>query len=191
MPPTASTARTAVVKVGSSSITSDTGEPDDVALAKLCAEVADARDRGHQVVLVSSGAIATGLPALGLTTRPTDVGVLQAVAAVGQPLLMARIGGILERARAPRGPGVAHAARLRRAHAVPARARHAAPPARSRRGSRRQRERHRGRRRDPLRRQRPARRARGAPRAGRRARAAHRHRPGCSPPIPASTRTRR
>ena len=89
---------------------------------------------------------------------------------------MERFGAILGRARAARGPGAAHAARLRPAHAVPPRARDAAPPARPRRGAGRQRERHRRRRRDPLRRQRPPRRAGVAPRRRRRARAAHRHR---------------
>jgi glutamate 5-kinase len=88
-------APTAVVKVGSSSITSQAGEIDDAALLKLCSEVATARARGHDVILVCSGAIASGLPALGMADRPTDVGLLQAVAAVGQPLLMERIGGIL------------------------------------------------------------------------------------------------
>jgi glutamate 5-kinase len=88
---------TAVVKVGTSSITSESGELDDAALAKLCGEVATARERGHTVVLVCSGAIAAGLPALGLTERPADIGTLQAIAAVGQPKLMERIGGILER----------------------------------------------------------------------------------------------
>jgi glutamate 5-kinase len=86
---------TAVVKIGTSSITSETGELDDRALVKLCAEVATTRERGHEVVLVCSGAIAAGLPALGLQERPTDVGVLQAIAAVGQPRLMERIGSIL------------------------------------------------------------------------------------------------
>ena len=90
-------ATTAVVKVGSSSITSVTGEIDDSALSKLCREVATARGRGHEVVLVSSGAIAAGLPALGLAARPADIGLLQAVAAVGQPRLMERIGAILGR----------------------------------------------------------------------------------------------
>lgn len=84
-----------VVKVGSSSITSDTGELDDAAVVKLCAEVSTARSRGHEVVLVCSGAIAAGLPALGLTERPTDMGTLQAIAAVGQPRLMQQMGGIL------------------------------------------------------------------------------------------------
>src|SRR4029079_180330 len=62
---------------------------------KLCRELAAARAEGHEVVLVSSGAIAAGLPALGMTTRPTDVGTLQAIAAVGQPRLMERLGAIL------------------------------------------------------------------------------------------------
>src|SRR5436190_9275107 len=86
---------TAVVKIGTSSITSETGELDDGALLKLCSEIATTRARGHEVVLVCSGAIAAGLPALGFGTRPTDVGLLQAIAAVGQPRLMERIGAIL------------------------------------------------------------------------------------------------
>ncbi|MET0420411.1 MAG: glutamate 5-kinase [Acidimicrobiia bacterium] len=85
----------AVVKIGTSSITSERGELDDVALTKLCDEVATARGHGHEVVLVCSGAIAAGLPALGLRERPTDVGTLQAIAAVGQPLLMAQLGRLL------------------------------------------------------------------------------------------------
>ncbi len=85
----------AVVKVGTSSITTETGELDDGAVLKLCGDVAAARLAGHEVVLVCSGAIAAGLPALGFHARPTDVGALQAIAAVGQPRLMERIGGIL------------------------------------------------------------------------------------------------
>jgi glutamate 5-kinase len=81
-----------VVKVGSSSITRESGELDDRPLAKLCADVAEARAAGHEIVLVCSGAIAAGLPALGFTTRPTDIGTLQAIAAVGQPKLMERMG---------------------------------------------------------------------------------------------------
>ena len=88
-------ARTAVVKVGTSSITSEHGELDDASLRKLGEELAAARAAGHEIVLVCSGAIAAGLPALGLATRPTDIGTLQAVAAVGQPRLMERIGAIL------------------------------------------------------------------------------------------------
>ena len=58
----------AVVKVGTSSIAKESGELDDDALAKLAADVAAARGGGHDVVLVMSGAIAAGMPALGLTT---------------------------------------------------------------------------------------------------------------------------
>jgi glutamate 5-kinase len=84
----------AVVKVGTSSITSEDGGLDDGALRKLCAELAAVRAAGHDVVLVSSGAIATGLPVLGFRERPADVGLLQAVAAVGQPRLMEKLGAI-------------------------------------------------------------------------------------------------
>ncbi len=80
-----------VVKIGTSSICDERGELDGAALAKLCGEVAEARTAGHEVVVVSSGAIAAGMPVLGMQRRPSDVGTLQAVAAVGQPLLMQRI----------------------------------------------------------------------------------------------------
>ena len=81
----------AVVKIGTSSITNAMGELDEVALAKLCEEIVVARTAGHTVTVVCSGAIAAGMPALGLRVRPTDIGTLQAIAAVGQPRLMARI----------------------------------------------------------------------------------------------------
>ena len=85
----------AVVKIGTSSITDAAGEIVAAPLLKLCAEVAAARTGGHELVLVSSGAIAAGLPALGLARRPSDIGTLQAVAAVGQPRLMERFSAIL------------------------------------------------------------------------------------------------
>jgi glutamate 5-kinase len=88
----------AVVKIGTSSITADSGELDDAALRKLCTELVEARRAGHQVLLVCSGAIAAGLPALGLTRRPVDIQTLQAVAAVGQPRLMERLGALLAEA---------------------------------------------------------------------------------------------
>jgi glutamate 5-kinase len=74
----------AVVKVGSSSVTEET-------VARLCGEVAAARDNGHTVVVVTSGAIAAGWAALdpeGKRQRPADPAVLQAVSAVGQHRLM-------------------------------------------------------------------------------------------------------
>lgn len=78
-----------VAKIGTSSITDDHGEIARASIDKLCAEVADLRSQGHRVVVVTSGAIAAGLPALGLAgNRPTDVATLQAVSAVGQSRLM-------------------------------------------------------------------------------------------------------
>jgi glutamate 5-kinase len=80
----------AVVKVGTSSITDDDGALDRDAIVKVCAEIVDARAAGHRVVLVTSAAIAAGLPALGMTARqrPRDARTLQAVSAVGQARLM-------------------------------------------------------------------------------------------------------
>ncbi|MDP7598883.1 MAG: glutamate 5-kinase [Acidimicrobiales bacterium] len=77
---------TAVVKVGTSSITDEQGVIDASLVAKLCDEVADLRRQGHWVVVVTSGAIAAGLPDLGLggEKRPRDAVTLQAVSAVGQ-----------------------------------------------------------------------------------------------------------
>ena len=78
-----------VVKVGTSSITDETGSIVEAAVEKLCGEAAGLRAAGHTVVLVSSGAIAAGLPAVGITgERPRDAVTLQAVSAVGQTRLM-------------------------------------------------------------------------------------------------------
>src|SRR5581483_2873276 len=85
-----------VVKVGTSSITGEKGEVDHAPIAKLCAEVAALRAGGTPVVIVTSGAITAGLPALDLHgARPTDLATLQAVSAVGQPLLMRTYSDIL------------------------------------------------------------------------------------------------
>lgn len=79
-----------VVKIGTSSITDDEGEIVGNAIVKLCDEVAAARAAGHRVLVVTSGAIGAGLPALGLggERRPKDAVTLQAVSAVGQSRLM-------------------------------------------------------------------------------------------------------
>jgi glutamate 5-kinase len=79
-----------VVKVGTSSITDADGHIDRDAVAKVCDDLAGLRAAGHAVVLVTSGAIAAGLPALAMTARqrPKDARTLQAVSAVGQVRLM-------------------------------------------------------------------------------------------------------
>jgi glutamate 5-kinase len=78
-----------VVKIGTSSITDEGGTITVDAIAKLCAEVALLLGRGDRIVVVTSGAIAAGLPVLGLSPkRPSDLATLQAVSAVGQSRLM-------------------------------------------------------------------------------------------------------
>ena len=77
-----------VAKVGTSSLTDGAGRIDSAAVDSLAAEVAAVRSAGHEVTLVSSGAIAAGLPALGIERRPGDTRTLQAVSAVGQAHLL-------------------------------------------------------------------------------------------------------
>ncbi|HYB17666.1 MAG TPA: glutamate 5-kinase [Streptosporangiaceae bacterium] len=79
-----------VVKVGSSSLTTAEGEIADAAIAALAGALSARHDAGAQVVLVSSGAIASGLVPLGLKRRPSDLATQQAAASVGQGLLIAR-----------------------------------------------------------------------------------------------------
>jgi glutamate 5-kinase len=79
-----------VVKVGSSSLTTAAGEIADGRIAALAEALAARHQGGTQVVLVSSGAIASGLVPLGLARRPRDLATQQAAASVGQGLLIAR-----------------------------------------------------------------------------------------------------
>ena len=74
----------AVIKVGSNSLRGDDGRLDRAYVEQLAAEVAAARASGTDVVVVSSGAVAAGVPILGLDRRPTDLVTLQAAASVGQ-----------------------------------------------------------------------------------------------------------
>ena len=83
-------AKRIVIKIGSSSLTGKAGSAlDAMAVDKLVDLVAASKARGAEVVVVSSGAIAAGLAPLGLTTRPKDLATQQAVASVGQGLLVA------------------------------------------------------------------------------------------------------
>ena len=77
-----------VVKVGSSSLTTATGGIDPERIRVLVDVLASARLAGRELVLVSSGAIASGLAPLALRTRPQDLATQQAAASVGQGLLM-------------------------------------------------------------------------------------------------------
>ncbi len=73
-----------VVKVGTHAIAKKTGRPDYRALSRLVGQLCDLRKAGHEVVFVSSGAVAAGVEALGLSARPTQVNEVQMCAAVGQ-----------------------------------------------------------------------------------------------------------
>ncbi len=87
------TARRLVVKVGSSSISGANADR----IGTLVDALAAAHGRGTEVVLVSSGAIATGLPFLQLDARPGDLATQQAAAAVGQNVLIYRYQNSLRR----------------------------------------------------------------------------------------------
>ncbi len=78
-----------VVKIGSSSLTHpETGSLDLDKMERLVRILTDIRNRGKDIILVTSGAIAVGRKALGLTERPSERSIKQACAAVGQARLM-------------------------------------------------------------------------------------------------------
>lgn len=77
-----------VIKVGTSTLTYETGKTNIRRLAKLVSVLSDLHNAGHEVVLVSSGAIGVGAGKLGLPCRPSDTMGRQAAAAVGQCELM-------------------------------------------------------------------------------------------------------
>jgi glutamate 5-kinase len=77
-------ARRWVVKIGSALITGDGKGLDRTGLRNWVDQLADLMDDGHEIVLVSSGAVAEGMSRMGWRTRPTALHELQAAAAVGQ-----------------------------------------------------------------------------------------------------------
>ena len=77
-----------VLKIGTSSITTQEGNINSSAVSALCDEVAILRKLNHEVLIVTSGAVAGGVAALKLGRRPTDMPTLQALAASGQSRLM-------------------------------------------------------------------------------------------------------
>jgi glutamate 5-kinase len=78
-----------VIKVGSSTLTYENGRPNLKRMEHICRVVSDLKNRGIEVVLVSSGAVAVGVNRLGLKERPTDLKGKQAAAAIGQSDLVA------------------------------------------------------------------------------------------------------
>ncbi len=81
--------RRVVIKFGSGILTRpDTAALDESQFARLTQAIAILKQQGHEVIVVTSGAVAAGLNVLGFTKRPTETSVLQACAAVGQTRLM-------------------------------------------------------------------------------------------------------
>ena len=77
-----------VIKIGTSTLAHPTGHLNIRLVEQLCKVVSDIKNAGHEVILVSSGAIGMGVGKLGLRTRPSDIPTKQAAAAVGQCELM-------------------------------------------------------------------------------------------------------
>ncbi len=77
-----------VVKLGSSQIVDEKFKARREQMNSLAKQISHLHKKGIEVVLVSSGAIALGMGELGETRRPTDLGALQARAAIGQAVLM-------------------------------------------------------------------------------------------------------
>ncbi len=77
-----------VVKLGTSTLTHTSGLLNIRRMQLLCQVLSDLQNAGHEVILVSSGAIAMGVGKLSLPKRPEDIPTKQAVAAVGQCELM-------------------------------------------------------------------------------------------------------
>lgn len=73
-----------VVKVGTHAIATRSGHPDHVALKRLVCQLSELKRAGNEVIFVSSGAVAAGIEALGLKSRPQNVNDIQMCAAVGQ-----------------------------------------------------------------------------------------------------------
>ena len=78
-----------VVKLGTSTLTAGTNKIAPPLLVELARQITDIQNSGHQVILVSSGAIAAGREKLGFPQLPKGLPVKQMLSAVGQPRLMA------------------------------------------------------------------------------------------------------
>lgn len=76
------------VKIGTSTLAHATGHLNIRRVEELCRVISDIKNAGHEIILVSSGAIGMGVGKLGLRQRPTDIPSKQAAAAVGQCELM-------------------------------------------------------------------------------------------------------
>lgn len=81
-------AKRIVVKVGTSTLTHSTGKLNFFRIEKLVRELSDLANQGKEIILVTSGAVGAGVDRLGLKEKPTTIPEKQAMAAVGQGILM-------------------------------------------------------------------------------------------------------
>src|SRR5262249_51233853 len=86
-----------VIKLGTGILTDAAGRLDLAQIRQLVGQVAGLRRRGHEIVLVTSGAIGGGMGLLNLKKRPRQFSELQACAAIGQPQLMRIYEGFLQK----------------------------------------------------------------------------------------------
>ena len=77
-----------VIKIGTSTLAYETGLLNIRRVEDLCRVISDLKNAGHEIILISSGAIGMGVGKLGLKDRPVDIPGKQAAAAVGQCELM-------------------------------------------------------------------------------------------------------
>ncbi len=77
-----------VIKIGTSTLAYSTGRLNIRRVEELCKTISDIKNAGHEIIIVSSGAIGMGVGKLGLLSRPKDIPTKQAAAAVGQCELM-------------------------------------------------------------------------------------------------------
>jgi len=83
-------ARRVVIKIGSRVLVQKTGRPDVRRMRSLIADITAVRQTGREVVVITSGAVGSGMEALGMKTRPKLLPEVQMAAAVGQTRLMSR-----------------------------------------------------------------------------------------------------
>ena len=86
-----------VVKIGSSLLTANGQGLDLDAISHWASQIADLHRSGHEIILVSSGAVAEGMVRMKLAARPTDLPSLQACAAIGQMGLIQTWSSVLEK----------------------------------------------------------------------------------------------
>ena len=76
-----------IIKIGSSVLTDKNGNLSESIFERLAEQISKIKDKNIEVIVVSSGAIASGMKKLGLKVRPTEISMKQAIAAAGQSTL--------------------------------------------------------------------------------------------------------